>query len=45
MGGGGNVNLNNPQSRFKSNGHFGPCAKDWYGWLDEDTQNIIDITM
>ena len=41
--GGGTVYNTSESSRYKSNGHFGPCVKDHFGWLIDDA-NIIHIS-
>ena len=40
--GGGAVYANNEQSRVNENGHFGPCAKDHFGWIED--ANIIKMS-
>ena len=42
MGGGGTVYSTSESTRYKDNGHFGPCAKDHFGWLEDE--HIVTIS-
>ena len=35
-----NANINREDARYKYNGLFGPCGKDYFGWLDHHAQVI-----
>eukprot|EP01084_Bolivina_argentea_P182921 315713_1 len=42
--GGGWIDItDSSHSRYKNNGQFSPCAKDWLGWLENE--NIITLSM
>lgn len=42
MGGGGTVYSTSESSRYQRNGHFSPCSKEHFGWLE--AEHVVTIS-